>query len=243
MIDRNAIPLRERLIFALDVPTPAEALDWVRRLSPEIGHFKVGLELFLEGGFALVDEIVAQGHKVMLDLKYLDIPRTMAMAVRQTARHGVHLATVHAHTTAQLKAVQAEAGQVNLLGVTVLTSMGEEDLRELGCMGEVEDLVELRAGYALACGLAGVVSSGREAGLLRRVFGDDFIIVTPGIRLPGQAGDDQQRVLTPGRAIAAGADYLVAGRPIRQSKKPLATAQAMLEDVRETLEALKARKS
>jgi len=235
------IPLRERIIFALDVPDAAQALRWVDRLEGGLGYFKVGLQLFLAEGFPLVERILERGHKLMLDLKFLDIPQTTGLAMREAAKRGVHLATIHAHVGSVARAAVAEAGGTGVLGVTVLTSYGQDELSDLGYPGSVEDLVRARAGIALDAGCAGVVASAREAALLRRVYGDDFLIVTPGIR-PAQHGkDDQRRVMTPERAIAAGADHLVVGRPISQSDAPVETARNMLEEVGETLEAMAGR--
>ncbi len=235
------IPLNERVIFALDVPDAAQALDWVKRLSPVVGYFKVGLQLFLAEGFPLVDRIVDMGHKLMLDLKFLDIPQTTAMAMREAARHGVHLATVHAHVGSVVRAAVAEAGDVKVLGVTVLTSYGQEELADLGYPGTVEQLVTARAGIALAAGCAGVVASAREAALLRHEYGGDFLVVTPGIRPADHAGDDQRRVMTPARALAAGADHLVIGRPISRASDPVGAARAIRDEVAETLAAMETR--
>ena len=234
------IPLRERLIFALDVDNAGDALDFVKLLGGTIGHFKVGLQLFLAEGFPLVERILGLGHKLMLDLKFLDIPQTTGLAMREAAKRGVHMATIHAHVTSVAHAAVAEAAGTLVLGVTVMTSYGETELAELGYPGTIEDLVQARAGIALAAGCGGIVASAREAAMLRRAYGDDFVIVTPGIR-PGDhlghlAGDDQHRVMTPGRAIAAGSDYLVVGRPISRSEKPVEVAERMLEEIRETLE-------
>jgi orotidine-5'-phosphate decarboxylase len=235
MIIRD-IPLRERVIFALDVPTGAEALDWVDRLGGTIGYFKVGLQLFLAEGFGLVDRIVGMGHKLMLDLKFLDIPQTTGLAMREAAKRGVHMATMHAHVGSVTRAAVAEAGDTIVLGVTVLTSYGSEELAELGFMGSIEKLVEVRAGIALAAGCGGIVASAREAAMLRRVYGNDYLIVTPGIRPSDhKTKDDQTRVMTPGRAIAAGSDYLVVGRPISQADMPVEMAERILEEIGETL--------
>lgn len=235
---KKDIPLNERVIFALDVPDAAQALDWVKRLSPVVGYFKVGLQLFLAEGFPLVDRIVDMGHKLMLDLKFLDIPQTTAMAMREAAKHGVHLATIHAHVGSVVRAAVAEAGSVNVLGVTVLTSYGQDELADLGYPGTVEQLVTARTGIALASGCAGVVASAREAALLRHEYGDDFLVVTPGIRPADHAGDDQRRVMTPARALAAGADHLVIGRPISRAQDPVGAARAIQDEVAETLAAL-----
>lgn len=237
---KRAIPPRERIIVALDLPTGLEARLLAERLADHIGFFKIGLQLFLAEGFPLVDWFLGQGFKVMLDLKFLDIPRTVSLAMAEAAKRGVHLATVHAHTSSMLRAAVAGAGNVGVLGVTVLTSMGADEMRELHCDATVESLVLARAGYALGAGCAGVVASAREASLLRRAYGDDFLIVTPGIRSTQHSRDDQRRIMTPGRAIASGADHLVVGRPISQAPDPADMARRMLGEVTEVLEALAA---
>jgi orotidine-5'-phosphate decarboxylase len=229
------IPLSERIIFALDTASLDQAKAWVRLLGPRINYFKVGLQLFLAHGFTIVDWVLDQGHKLMLDLKFLDIPQTVGLAMAEAARHGAHLATVHAHTTGTLRAAVSGAGNTGVLGVTVLTSVGPEEVRELRCDASVEELVSTRAGYALAAGCAGVVASGLEAQALRREYGQDFLIVTPGIRSAGHDLGDQRRVLTPGRALAYGADHLVVGRPISQAQDPVAEAEAMLAEVAQTV--------
>lgn len=233
------IELRERIIFALDVDNGHDALGLVDKLGSVIGYYKVGLQLFLAGGFGLVERILGKGHKVMLDLKFLDIPQTTAMAMREAARHGVHLATIHAHVGSVARAAVAEAGSTKVLGVTVMTSYGETERAELGYPGTIEDLVEARTGIALASGCAGVVASAREAALLRKAYGDDFLIVTPGIRPADHHGkDDQTRVMTPARALAAGADHLVVGRPISRADDPVRAAMEMLEEIAGTLEGM-----
>ena len=231
------IPLNERIIFALDVDDAGQALKLVEQLGGTIGYYKIGLQLFLAEGFGLVERVRDMGHKVMLDLKFLDIPNTTGMAMREAAKRGVNLATIHAHVGSVCSAAVAQAGDTTVLGVTVMTSYGDTELSELGYPGTIEDLVEARAGIALAAGCGGVVASAREAALLRRVYGDDFLIVTPGIR-PADHGvkDDQHRVMTPARAIASGADHLVVGRPISRAERPVEVAERMLEEIAETLE-------
>ena len=226
------IPLNERLIFALDFPRPEEALAWVDRLGGRIGFFKVGLQLFTAGWWPVVDAIVARGHKVMLDLKFYDIPETVYQAVRQLRAHGVSLATVHGNPPI-IEAAVAAGGELRILAVTVLTSFGEEELAGMGWQGTAAELVLLRARAAVAAGCAGVVASAREAALLRRELGHDFLVVTPGIRPaePGAGKDDQRRVATAGAAIAAGADYLVVGRPIRTAADPVALVAALQQEI------------
>jgi len=234
------IPLNERIIFALDVDNARDALRLVDLLGGTIGYYKVGLQLFLAEGFALVERILDRGHKLMLDLKFLDIPHTVAMAMREAAKRGVHMATVHAHVGSVTAAAVAEARDTKVLGVTVLTSYGATELTELGYPGSIQDLVRVRARIALAAGCAGVVASAQEATHLRRIYGDDFLIVTPGIRPAAHAAqDDQRRVMTPAEALAAGADHLVVGRPISRAADPVGTACGMLQEVAAELEKTK----
>ncbi len=224
------IPLAERIIFALDVPNGREAMNWVERLESRVGFFKVGLQLFLAEGFALTDKIAQRGAKVMLDLKCHDIPKTVELAVSQLAGHDIALATVHAYGPTVRAAAKAKGG-TKILGVTVLTSMGPEDLAEAGYSGNVDDLVLARAKTAMRRGGDGVVCSGLEAARLRATLGPEALIVTPGIRPFSRTDDDQTRIVTAGEAIAAGADYVVVGRPIRQAADPLAMAAAMQDEI------------
>lgn len=230
----SAIPLRDRIILALDVDSPEKARLLVERTESHLGFYKVGLQLFLAGGFEVVDWLVGRGHRVMLDLKLHDISATVGLAVEQLCRHRVTFATVHGEPPVVKAAVAAAQGRVGILAVTVLTSLGEEDLRGVGITMALPDLVLHRARIALTAGCAGVVASAREASMLRKELGGDFAIVTPGIRpgadlLNGQ--DDQNRVMTPGKAIGAGADYLVVGRPISQAADPLAVIAAMQSEI------------
>jgi orotidine-5'-phosphate decarboxylase len=214
------IPLNERVIFALDVANPQEAEELVRTLDDQIRFFKVGLQLFLAGGWSVVDFIAKRGNKVMLDLKLYDIPATVRLAVEQFADRGVNLATVHGYIPVVQAALEADSG-VNILAVTVLTSFGEEEVQELGFAGSVDDLVVKRARRVLGVGCHGLVCSAREAACLRDDCGNDFIMVTPGIRPAGSSVDDQQRVATPSGAIRDGADYLVIGRSITAAEDPM----------------------
>lgn len=228
------IPLRDRIIIALDVDSPEKARALVERTEAHLGFYKVGLQLFLAGGFEVVDWLVGRGHRVMLDLKLHDISATVGLAVELLCRHGVTFATVHGEPPVVRAAVGAARGRVGILAVTVLTSLGEEDLRGVGITMTLPDLVLHRARTALAAGCVGVVASAQEAALLRRELGNAFAIVTPGIRPGGDLlnhRDDQNRVMTPGRAIAAGADYLVVGRPISQAADPLAVIAAMQAEI------------
>lgn len=224
------VPLEERIIFALDLADPAEALALVDRLSERIRFFKVGLQLFFAGGWPVVDHIVSRGCKVMLDLKLHDIPATVRLAVQQFAGRGITFATVHGYAPVVEAALAANSG-VGILAVTVLTSFGPGQAAELGCNGAVEDLVLQRAKGALRLGCHGVVCSAGEAALLRNHLGRDFAMVTPGIRPTGTDPGDQQRIATPGRAIADGADYLVIGRPIRDAADPAARIAAIQQEI------------
>ncbi len=231
------IPLDQRIIFALDVPSVADALSWVRRLEGKIRFFKVGLELFLAGGWEVVDALALRGHKVMLDLKFFDIPETVYRAVRQLNGRGVTFATVHGNNGVIEGAVRAR-GDLKLLAVTVLTSFDDEDMRQMGMNGPIEDLVTARAKKAIGLGCDGVVASAREAARLRRELGDDFLVVTPGIRpaAPGeQTTDDQRRVTTPSDAIRNGSDYLVIGRPIRDAKDPCRKVDEIRMEIEQAL--------
>ncbi|HHD56470.1 MAG TPA: orotidine-5'-phosphate decarboxylase [Desulfobulbaceae bacterium] len=230
MGSKKNIPLDERIIFALDYDDPKKALDQVERLDGRIRFFKVGLQLFLAGGWPVVESIVKRGNKVMLDLKLYDIPATVRLAVRQFADRGVTFATVHGYTPVVEAALAADSG-VKILAVTVLTSMGNEEVAELNYQGTVEDLVVARAKKVLAVGCHGLVCSAREATRLRRECGPGFAMVTPGIRPADTNADDQQRIATPGRAIRDGADYLVIGRPIRDAADPETAITAIQQEI------------
>jgi orotidine-5'-phosphate decarboxylase len=227
------IPLKERIIVALDLPSATEAKALVKRCESHVTFYKVGLQLFMASWFETVDWLHDRGHKVMLDLKFFDIPETVKLAVEQINNRGVSLATIHGNDAIVRAAVEAR-GDMKLLAVTVLTSFGEEDLRLMGMTGSIADLVALRAKRALELGCDGVVSSGLEAETLRRDLGERLLIVTPGIR-PGantrDGSDDQQRIVTAGHAIAAGADHVVVGRPISKAADPLRVIEAMQDEI------------
>lgn len=230
---RKTVQLRDRIIVALDVEHPDTAQHMVRRCESHVGFYKVGLELFMADWFHTVDWILDRGHKVMLDLKFFDIPETVKRAVEQVARRGVSLTTIHGNEPI-IKAAVAAGTDVKLLAVTVLTSFGEEDMRAFGMRGSIADLVLHRARKALDLGCDGVVSSGLEAERLRDELGDRLLIVTPGIR-PGaniaESADDQKRIMTAGRAIDSGADHVVVGRPITRAEDPIAVIEAMQADI------------
>lgn len=222
------IPREERLIAALDVADAEQAKSLAQRLGDSVRFYKVGLELFMSGGvFDLVDWLAKRGNKVFADLKFFDIPETVAAAVRGLRNRGVTFATVHGNQ-AMLEAAGAAKGEVKILAVTVLTSLDQGDLDDLGFRCDVESLVLSRARRALEAGCDGVISSGMEAPALKRELGDRLLIVTPGIRpVQNRPGDDQKRTVDVAQAFANGADYIVVGRPIRQAADPRAAAQAI----------------
>jgi orotidine-5'-phosphate decarboxylase len=224
----NSIPARERLIFALDVADASQARALVERLGDAVQFYKIGLELFMAGGyFELIDWLTARHKQVFVDLKFFDIPATVAGAVRRLSGRGVRFATVHGNQAIMEAAVSA-AGELGILAVTVLTSLDRGDLDDLGFACEVSQLVLSRARRALAAGCAGVVSSGMEARAIRAELGPRLLIVSPGIRpVDNRPEDDQKRILTVAQAFQAGADYVVVGRPIRDAADPRAAAEAI----------------
>ncbi|MDS4025706.1 MAG: orotidine-5'-phosphate decarboxylase [Candidatus Contendobacter sp.] len=227
------IPLNERIIFALDVDSPGEAERWLDRLGAHVNFYKVGLQLFLAGWFPVIDMILARGHRVMVDLKFFDIPETVALAVRELKHRGAAFITVHGNDPILRAAVQERDG-AKILAVTVLTSFDESDMREMGFSGTIEQLVYHRARKALDLGCDGVISSGLEVPRLREGLGDKFLIVTPGIR-PGTNDviqeDDQRRIASAYAAIRNGADHVVVGRPIRNAEDPVAVVKAMQDEI------------
>ena len=227
------IDVRDRIIVALDFDSRAKAQAMVRACESHIGFFKVGLQLFMADYFNTVDWLLGRGHKVMLDLKFFDIPETVKLAVEQLNNRGVSFATIHGNDPIIRAAVEAR-GDMKLLAVTVLTSTGEEDVRAEGMTRSLADLVLYRAGRALELGCDGVVSSGLEAKRLRDELGAQLLIVTPGIR-PGarinDGGDDQKRIVTAGMAMRNGADHVVVGRPITRADDPISVIEAMQEDI------------
>lgn len=231
------IPLKERLIFALDVSSKDEAERWLDRLDDQVTFYKVGLQLFLAGGFPVIEMIRGRGHQVMVDLKFFDIPETVALAVRELKNKGATFITVHGNDPI-LRAAVRERDDARILAVTVLTSFDESDLREMGLSGTIADLVYHRARKALDLGCDGIVSSGLEVARLREGLGDQLLIVTPGIR-PGTNDvvreDDQKRIAAADQAIRNGADYLVVGRPIRDAKDPVAVVKRIQEQIASAL--------
>ncbi len=232
-----------RVIVALDFSDGERAWELVTRLQPGSCRLKVGKELFTRAGPALVRRLVERGFDVFLDLKFHDIPNTVARACEAAAALGVWMVNVHASGGSKMmvaarEALDQAAGRRPLLiAVTVLTSMGSEDLRELGLEVEPQEQVARLAALAKTSGLDGVVCSPREAGELREQMGANFRLVTPGVRPKGVSMDDQTRVLTPGEAILSGSDYLVIGRPITQAADPVAALAAINTDIEAALEA------
>jgi orotidine-5'-phosphate decarboxylase len=226
----------DRLIVALDVPSTDEARVVVDELGADVSFYKIGLQLFPVGGVELARDLVAMRKKVFLDFKFYDIGATVRNAVVSASGIGATFLTVHGAADIVAGAV---AGRGNaplmLLAVTVLTSMDEKSLKELGYEGRVSDLVLARARLALEAGADGIVASAREAAMLRRELGGKFLIVTPGIRSAGVPTDDQKRVSTPYDAILAGADYLVVGREITRSPDPTAAAQRVVAQIEKAL--------
>lgn len=227
----------ERLILALDLPSIGAAMELVQALDGVVSFYKIGLTLQLAAGKPVLSELLARGNRVFLDYKYFDVPETIKTAVTRAAELGVTFLTIHGSGNIIQAAVAGRGGApLKLLAVTVLTSLDAQDIRELGYECAVEELVLLRARRALAAGCDGVVASGLEAPAIRRleaeavtpVARDRLLIVTPGIRPAGALTQDQKRVATPGEAIAAGADYLVVGRPITGSGDPRSAAQAIV---------------
>ncbi|MDR4478489.1 MAG: orotidine-5'-phosphate decarboxylase [Nitrospira sp.] len=226
------IDARDRLIVALDVPSETEADALVDRMGEQVRFVKVGLELYTVAGPDIVRKLTDRGKRVFLDLKFLDIEETVRRATARVAAMGATFLTVHANRKALTAAVQGR-GQSNLklLAVTVLTNFDGEDLRDMGIQRTVQDLVTARAMLAAEVGCDGVVASGEEPQAIRAKVGSNLVIVTPGVRPAGQGTDDHARVTTPTQTIAAGADYLVIGRPIRDAQDPPAATAAILAEM------------
>ena len=226
------IDARDRLIVALDVPSAAEADALVARMGDQVRFVKVGLELYTVAGPDIVRKLVDRGKRVFLDLKFLDIEETVRRATARVAAMGATFLTVHANRKALIAAVQGRgSSDLKLLAVTVLTNFDGEDLREMGIQRSVQDLVTARAMLAAEVGCDGVVASGEEPQAIRAKVGPDLVIVTPGVRPAGKGTDDHARVTAPTQTIAAGADYLVIGRPIRDAQDPPAATAAILEEM------------
>jgi orotidine-5'-phosphate decarboxylase len=227
---------RERLIVALDLSSSAEAQTIVAALGETVRTFKVGKQLFTAEGPQAVRDLIAANRKVFLDLKYHDIPNTVGAAVREAAKLGVSMLTVHASGGGKMLRAAVEAARdinpaVKVLGVTVLTSLTDYDLEKMGVRGRVVDQVLRLAAMSLSNGCQGIVASAQEAAALRSELGNEFVIVTPGVRPPGTGHGDQARVVTPEEAIASGATHIVVGRPITEATDPAAEARAILGQI------------
>lgn len=223
-----------KIIVALDYSNEAQAIDFVNKVSPELCKLKVGKELFTTAGPQFVEKIVAKGFDVFLDLKFHDIPNTVMKACHAAADLGVWMVNVHAlggHVMMQAAKEGVSHSSTKLIAVTILTSMGQEDLEQIGIQTEVTQQVVNLAQLAKQAGLDGVVCSAKEVSLLRKSLSDEFLLVTPGIRPTGSATGDQKRVMTPSEAIKAGSSYLVIGRPITQSDSPTKTLETISAEI------------
>jgi orotidine-5'-phosphate decarboxylase len=224
---------QDRLIFALDAHDGAQALEWVDRLGDAVSFYKIGMELLASGDyFTVLDALARREKKIFVDLKFFDIPATIAGVIAGLSRWPVTLATIHGWHPAMMEAAaQARAGDLRLLAVTVLTSMDDADLRGMGIDKAAQEVVVERALAAQGAGIDGVICSGQEAGLIRAATGAGFSIVCPGIRPGGPVGDDQKRTLGVAEAFARGADAIVVGRPIRLAADPQAAARAIQQEI------------
>jgi orotidine-5'-phosphate decarboxylase len=235
MQQTNIAP-RDRLIVALDLPDVAAAEAMVGRLGDSVTFYKIGYQLGYAGGLAMVSRLAGEGKKVFIDLKLHDIGNTVSRGVESIARLGATFLTVHAYPQTMKAAVEARAGSnLKILAVTVLTSYDDGDLHAAGYRLGVSDLVEARAQQAQVLGVDGLVCSPEEAAALHKIVGHQMHLVTPGIRPAGSATGDQKRIMTPARAIAAGADYLVVGRPVLEAADPKAAADAIQAEIAKAL--------
>jgi orotidine-5'-phosphate decarboxylase len=222
---------RDRLIVALDVSTVEEAQAMVARLGDAVSFYKIGYQLALAGGLSYAASLIGSGKKLFIDMKLHDIGNTVAAGVKSVSRVGATFLTVHAYPQTMKAAAAAREGGLRILAVTVLTSYDDADLKAAGYGVSVRDLVAMRARQALDAGVNGLVCSPEEASNLRAIVGDRLVLVTPGIRPAGAEVGDQKRIATPSAAIAAGADYLVVGRPIVAAADPRAAAEAIVAEI------------
>jgi orotidine-5'-phosphate decarboxylase len=245
---RNAINARERLIVALDFPhdprlpdrliEPDDARRLIEELDGIVSFFKIGWPLYMAGGQALIKEFLGKGKRVFLDLKFGDIPETVKRLVLVAVNEGVSFITLNTTFEAARAAVEARgASDLKILMVTVLTSLDEADLGEMGFKTSVEEYVLYKSGRAREAGCDGVIASGREVRTLRKALGEDFLIVTPGIRPAGAGRQDHKRAVTPSESILAGADYLVLGRPVTTAATPRQAAISILEEMQNAFDA------
>lgn len=238
-MSRPPLPLapEERLIFALDVPGRAQAVEWVDRLGDSVRFYKIGMELLASGEyFQVLDLLASRDKRVFVDLKFFDIPATVAGVIRGLGRWKIDYCTIHGWHPAMMRAAaDANCGDMRLLAVTLLTSMDATDLQAMGVAGAPEEVVVQRAHAAQAAGIDGVIASGREAASIRSATGSAFSIVCPGIRPDGGGGDDQKRSVGVAEAFAAGADAIVVGRPIRNAPDPAGAAGLIQAQIREAI--------
>jgi orotidine-5'-phosphate decarboxylase len=232
----RSIAPKDRLILSLDVPAlePAEAM--IARLGDSVTFYKIGYQLVYAGGLSLARKLAAAGKKVFIDVKLHDIGNTVMRGVESLSTHGATFMTVHAYPQTMQAAVEGRGNSgLQILAVTVLTSYNEADLQEAGYRHSIADMVAIRARQAKALGVDGLVCSPEEVTALRAIVGDQMSLVTPGIRPAGSAVGDQKRIMTPARAIKAGADYLVVGRPIMEAADPKAAAEAIQAEIAQAL--------
>ena len=227
----HTIDARDRLILALDLSSVEAAEALITRLGDSVTFYKVGYQLAYAGGLSLVPKLADRGKKVFVDLKLHDIGNTVGKGVENIAKLGATFLTVHAYPQTMKAAVEARGSSLKILAVTVLTSYDDDDLHATGSRFGVSELVKARALQAQALGIDGLVCSGEEAATVRGIVGPKMALVTPGIRPAGSAVGDQKRIMTPGRAISAGADYLVVGRPIVEASDPKAAADAIAAEI------------
>jgi orotidine-5'-phosphate decarboxylase len=230
------IALRDRLIVALDLPDVAAAEAMIGRLGDSVTFYKIGYQLAYAGGLPLIRQLADAGKQVFIDLKLHDIGNTVARGTESIAKHGATFLTVHAYPQTMKAAVEASAGSgLKILAVTVLTSYDDSDLHEAGYRHNVPDMVAARARQAQELGIDGIVCSPEESTALRGIIAPQMCLVTPGVRPAGTNLGDQKRIMTPARAIAAGADYLVVGRPITEAADPKAVAEIIVADIKTAL--------
>ena len=226
---------RDRLIVALDLPSVTAAEAMIDKLGDSVSFYKIGYQLAYAGGLPLVQKLASSGKKVFADLKMHDIGNTVSRGVESVAKLGATFLTVHAYPQTMKAAVEARGSNLKILAVTVLTSYDDGDLHAAGYRLSVSDLVEARAQQAQVLGVDGIVCSPEEAARVHKIVGHQMSLVTPGVRPAGSATGDQKRIMTPGRAIAAGADYLVVGRPIVEAADPKAVAEAIQAEISQAL--------
>jgi orotidine-5'-phosphate decarboxylase len=226
---------RDRLIVGLDVPSVAEARRRVATLGDDVTFYKIGMQLVFAGGLGLIEELVGSGKRIFLDMKLLDIDNTVASAVDSIAPLGVTFTTIHAYPKAMRAAVARRTNGLGLLAVTVLTSMDDDDLSDAGYERAAAELVAGRAADARKAGMDGIVCAPPEIAAVRKIVGEAMSIVTPGIRPAGAAAGDQKRIMTPGEAIAAGADYIVVARPVVAAADPGKAARAIVAEIEAAL--------